>query len=336
MILINGVKLDAEKIPVMKKAALFELNSLYSRDRVDTDTGKVYKTKAGYYSIPSSYVVYDKSKNENVEIRYVKTDTPFMDASGKEVRRYMPHKVSFVGGILLVQVTDPDLLYWLKKHPFLEKEGNNDSRFRLVDAALNASDRQSSQLLEYRAMSLLIGDKQKAIYEQRNFLKSLSLGNNVDNISDDEVTDALITEAKKDPSAFIKKFSSAETDMKSMIYDAEKADYIKVGSESEKWVWGNKAGISAGSTIVNIPSGRVPLDFFMEWLMRTDNSGVLNELQLLTKRIGHSASTPKAKEDTIRELIEQAKELGVEMLGIAKLSEAELRKKIKEAQLVQD
>lgn len=305
MILINGEKMNPNDIPNLPKRAVFQLMGEYTRQEYDKKN-RVYKTiNAQSYTFPTSYVMYDKARGENVEVRYAVTETPSVSMDGKQFKKYMPHKISFQSnGRKFVDPKDKDLYWFMMNCPKLDKgDGKGNPSFFLVSPEKNAKADKEKELMEFTAMAMLVGPNKKSMYEQRRLAEAFRLGS-IDDMDDNMVSTALIKMAKVDPSDFIAKAGSAEINIKVMLSSARKRNYVAWNESTKKFTWGVAISGSAGRDIVTVPVSRDPEEYFIEWLLRTDNSGVLNEIQLLVK----DADQKKAKLDELKEKIENTPE----------------------------
>ncbi len=348
MILINGEKLT--DLPKLPKRKVYELDAKYSRDNANPGESPRRST-ARWVGLPTTYTMFDAKKNDNVEVRYALSDSPFIDQkTGSVQRKYLPYKIGFIGGIKVCEVSDPDLDFFLSNHPNLDKPGAKLVRFKLLSKEVEATESKQKMMVEYEAMSYIIGERSKTIEKQRTVLAVLSPSTVVADLTDDQIVESLSLYAKKDPRAFIKYFDSKETDYKLLIGDAQRKGYIELAEN--KWIWGANTGSSLGKEIVSVPNGRTAIDFFLEYLMRQDNTGVLNEIQILVEQkkpkainadavvpvksvISNVPKAPKAisnENDVITdELKREAKLAGVPLQGIHKMTATTLKAKIDKA-----
>lgn len=289
--------MPAEKIPALPKRAIFKLMGSYTRTEYDKKSRKDRKINAQSFSFPTTYIMFDKERQENVEVRYAISETPSVSMDGKQFKRYTPHKIFFqANGMKIVDPNDKDLYWFMMNSPKLDRgDGTGNPSFFLLSQEKTAEQKREKQLLEHRAMSMLIGEHQKSMYEQRRLVEALGISNDVDQMNDDMVNTALVDYAKADPASFIKKASSQEIEIKLILSTAEKAHYIKYSVDNRKWMWGDAVPGSVGRDIVSVPVSRDPKEYFIEWLLRTDNSGVMNEIQILSKRYDETKAetTPK-------------------------------------------
>lgn len=300
MILINGEKKPSSEIPELKKRAVFQLMGDYTRTEYDKASKKDRRINAQSFSFPASYVMYDKDRGENVEVRYAITETPSVSMDGKQFKKYQPHKIFFQSnGMKFVDPQDKDLYWFMMNSPKLDRgDGKGNPSFFLVSPEKNATEKRQNQLLEHRALSMLIGESKRSMYEQRRLVEAFGLGN-IDEMDDNMVNTVLVDYAKLDPASFIQKIGSQEINIKVVLSGARKSKYIDYNLSNRKWVWGPSVPGSAARDIVVVPVSRDPEEYFIEWLLRTDNSGVLNEIQILVKGAEdrkNLASAPEQKE----------------------------------------
>jgi hypothetical protein len=301
MILINGEKKPANEIDSLPKRAVFQLMGQYTRTEYDKKNRKDRKINAQSFSFPTSYVMYDPVKGENVEVRYAVTETPSVSMDGKQFKKYQPHKLFFQkNGRFFVETKDKDLYWFMMNCPALDKgDGKGNPSFFLVSPEKTATQKRENQLLEHRALSLLIGENKRSMYEQRRLVEAFNLGN-IDEMDDNMINTVLVDHAKADPASFIQQIGSQEINIKVTLSTARKAKYIDYNISNRKWVWGVAVPGSAARDIVVVPVSRHPEEYFIEWLLRTDNSGVMNEIQLLVK----GSEDKKVKLDEVKSRVE--------------------------------
>lgn len=304
MILINGEKMNPNDIPNLKKRAVFQLMGTYTRQEYDKKDRRYRTINAQSFSFPTSYVMYDERRGESVEVRYAVTETPSVSMDGKQFKKYQPHKIIFEkNGMKIVDPKDKDLYFFMMNCPKLDKgDGKGTPSFYLVSPEKNATNNRNKQLMEYTALSMLIGPTKKSMYEQRRLVEALGLSVDVEQMSDDMINTALTTEAKADPEGFIAKSQSAEINIKVLLAGARKSNFINYNVANKKWTWGIAISGSAARDIVVVPVSRDPEEYFIEWLLRTDNSGVLNEIQILVK----GSEEKRAKLVEIKEKLDKA------------------------------
>ncbi len=285
MILINGDKMNPKDLPQLPKKAVFQLIGKYSRQEYDKKNRRYFQINAQSFILPTSYTTHLEERGETVEIRYAKTETPQYTSDGKNVKKYMPNHILFQkNGMLIVNTQDNDLYYFMLNCPKLDKgDGKGNPSFILVNPQKNATDEKLNFRIEHEAVSMLIGKDRKNMYDQRKLAEAFQLDNDVDQLSDEMVTTLLIKHAKKDPRKFLNLISSAEINIKVCIAMGKKNRIIEFETPTRKWKWAEAVN-SAVKDIVVVPVSRDPEEYLIEWFLRTDNSGVLAEIEALTNR----------------------------------------------------
>lgn len=288
MLLVNGQRKPGEELPTLKTKYVFELTEAYS----NYDEKNKRTTKANVFMMTPSYTYYDKKTNDNVEMRYAETEVPYQGGDGKMGKKYSPNRVLFIKGLRVVNTDQPDLYEWLINHPGFEGENKKGPfKFRLISAEKKASKSVFDKTAKFEAMALIMGEKALKEPALRRILISFGEGG-VDDMTPDQVKDSLLKRAESTPHDFIKACMSNDIDIKVLIHDARQQNKLDFVQKTNKWVWGTKAGASAETEIIAVPQGRKAVDWFIEWLMRGDNTGVLNELQIAVNGI---AKTEKNK-----------------------------------------
>lgn len=345
MILINGIRKDAKEIPALKKRAVFELMPQFTDVNINIESRKTKEKRSSYYGMPTTYVA--NIDGDNSEVRYAQRESVSTNQSGAANKTWHPNKITFIGGVLMCEVRDNDLYWFLMNHPKLNREGVQNPVFRLVDHVADAKAKREIQIDKFRALSIINGDNAKDMFDLRRLYGALGLGGNVDELDDSQVTVALSSYAESDPKGFLEKVNSADIDIKSMLSDAQSRGVIKIDTASKKITWGSASLKDNGSLIVSVPAGRQIDEFFVEWLLRTDSSGVLNEIQILTEKKGGSFAKNVNKEPVVSKktpskntgvpdsnLIERALAVGFSKKEIQSLPPAELLKKVEEYEAV--
>ncbi len=297
MILINGEKMPADQIPELKKRAVFKLMGTYTRQEYDKKDKRYRQINAQSYTFPTVYNMYDEKRRETVQVRYALSETPTLGSDNKQFKKYMPHKIAFQpNGMRMVGPEENDLYWFMMNCPKRDKgDGKGSPSFYLDSPESTAKVKRNDALLEHTAVSMLIGPTKKSLYEQRRLIEALGLGD-VNDMTDEMVTTVLISHAKTDPQTFLNKTSSAEINIKVILSGARKSNFIEYVIGNRKWVWGKAVPGSAARDIVVVPVSRDPEEYFIEWLLRTDNSGVLNEIQILVREVEEKRERAKAVE----------------------------------------
>jgi hypothetical protein len=288
MLLINGQR--KTNLQRLKKSYTFELTEDYSY--FNKKSGKLIRSNS--LTIPAFYTKYDSKANDTVEIRYAETEQPYIDSAGKTNKKYAPHKVKFTRGRLVVRADQPDLYEFLINDPGLESNGGK--KFRLKDPVAIAGKSVLDKKLLFEANKLIFGGKEGlSEVELRRVL--LSAGNGDANDLDlDVVKDELLKIADNDPVEFVKMCQSKTMDTKVAFVSAMKKGIIAYEEKTNKFKWGAASG-SKGD-IVAVPRGQSVGDWFVDWLLNVDNTGVLNEINaLLEGKVNKQAPTQgKSKE----------------------------------------
>ncbi len=290
MLLKNGQR--ENNLPKLKKQVVFELTDKYSH--YDKKNKKMIRTNR--LTEPASYLKYDEKSNDNVEIRYAETETPFTDATGKLGKKYYPPKITFAKGLLIVKPTQPDLYEFMINNP--ELESNGGKKFRLKDPIVAATKSVATKQLLFKAQQLILGDKNVALSEKDQRRILLASGHpDVSEMDIELVKETLLKIAEADPIKFIQTCSSKQTDAKGAVVLAHKAGFLACDTDKQIWKWGANSG--ADGNIVTVPRGQSIGDWFTDWLLNTDNSGVLAQINLLldgkaTKK-EQALGAPKAK-----------------------------------------
>lgn len=268
----------------MDKVKVFELTESYSYFNK-----KAQKTvRSNTFFEPASYSKYDAKMNDTVEIRYAETANAY-EKDGKTGTKYFPHKIKFAKGLLVVKPTQPDLYEFLLNSP--SNEANGGKKFRLKDPVMAATKSVENRKRLFEAQELIFNTLSEK--DKRRILLSSNY-QDANEIDVEIVDEELLKIAEKDPAAFIKMAASKKLDAKGSVVMGIKKGFLKVDEDKQIWSWGANAG--ASGNIVTVPRGQSLGDWFAEWMLSTDNSGVLNHLNNLLngKAPKENTAEPKA------------------------------------------
>ena len=208
------------------------------------------------------------------------------DSNGKNIAEIEP--VSFVYGFLIVEKEQTDLFFWLNNHPLNQNNPkyldenvrpNKPFAFRQI-----LPDQENATFFDHEMavakVVTMLGDSRKVSDKTlKHLAKSYGFGSTLDKGRKDLVA-FVLRKAKENPSRILNDLSSAKTEIRSIIADAEIYGIIKQDSPYWKWCDTAKGKRSVNQGIIcQVANGLEPMDFFVDWIREKDNSGVFNQLK---------------------------------------------------------
>jgi hypothetical protein len=239
--------------------------------RVKDPANKVYRLLQGAptsATIPSTDIIFDSSKNTNVEIRYAPGEGSIIVTDQAEKVRREP--IIFRNGLLLVSKQNPTLISYLDSCNY---NLNNPNRrtdvtaiFKIVDKTKDYKKVNTRELLKAEIVtSVLKIPLDKLLQVSRVY------GINIDR-DVDEIRHDLKMRALKDPKRFHEILNSESTDAKSLILEAKARGVLTIKGQAIKWA-------KSGGTIVNAPLGIKPVDHLTDLCMTDEGSEFVKELK---------------------------------------------------------
>ena len=240
------------------------------------------------FSIDATYQWYSPFTGMQVNLTYTKNYQP--DNNG--VNRSPINQVSFEYGIVTVDKEESDLYFWLLNHPlnqtnpkYLEDENQRPPKPFLFRQLL--PDREANVFIDHEKtvskVILMITDPTMKQYINDEALKHLAKSygyGSVLNSGRKDLEKFVIGFAKKHPQKVLDDLTSAATEIRAVLADAEQYGVIKFDFPYVKWVDLSKGKRTVNNgIIVQCPSGLDPMDFFVNWMREKDNSGVYNQLK---------------------------------------------------------
>ncbi len=330
MILIDGER--KTDLPKLKRPAVFKLNHKYRG--INNAMSPAEETIVRHKGFPTFCHIDDPEKG-GVEMRYTKSVQPKQEKGGGTIPIYTPTRIEFLMGFIVVLPNQPDLYYFLKNSPWFSEDESKNS-FYEVNKSKDADKNVSKVISTFNAQQYVLGDKALDPKEKKRVAVALgALG--VDQMGPSEIDNYLLGFIDQDANKFLEEVQSKKLDVKVLVNEANNYGIIKYNGR--EWGWVDDEG--KFSTIVAVPRGMdsLPMDWFIEWLLDTDNTGVLQEIE---KRVASDDSTEPVEsenqesgDDELETLRARGKELGIPYAHV--MGEAKLRDAItlKEESLVQ-
>jgi len=316
MLLVD--KKQKQNLPKLGKSRRFELlNSQYEDNRViNKRSGKKHIRKNVTYRLPAVYTRFNKDTNQPEEYRYAVREIPVRTGKEAGITRYAPDKITFTSSTLVVSVDQPDLYEFLVQSPWIEKDGNNNPKFRELDPVRDSVSRLEKEKIKNKAKSVILNDVHPEL-TLRRVLAAL-LGDSTEHHID-IVKDKLLTFAESKPKEFLDAIGSKDTEIKSMITELTHKQVISLNPDKRQWEWGAKTA-DAGNMICQCPQGKNETDWLVDTLLR-EKELMKSFKQILGRRDDSN------KTDERKELERKSKALKCGK-GMAFMSDEQLQAKI--------
>lgn len=247
-----------------KKPYVFELTKSY-RDSSNPNRRK-YPVQ---YILKGTDIIYDPITNQNRKIRYAPGEKSiFVDEQSENVK---VSSIVFKNGTLMVRKTQPHLYEYMmacnanSDNP--NRTGTKRGVFRLKDSSKDIVNNMQFAEKQMEAMNLVFN-----LDEEKLLAHAMVMGINI-NRGLQEIKYDLKIMAEKDPAKFIEEFNDPKAEKKYHILLAE--DYDIIGHDHYEYFW-KRAGQK--QTIVNIPIGKNPIDYFVNFLYEKDGEVVYSQI----------------------------------------------------------
>lgn len=298
MLFKDGVKVTPTAQLKGKDTVTFQLAAAYIAV-VPLGNGRSKRMAPRNFLLPAEYTYIDK-KDGPCMLRYAETINNSINKQGNPVKLFAPDSINFIAGVLVVKKNQPDLLEFLLNHPLNASNPDRDdtqhARFYEVDPVKAEEEEFQHRVSTFEVTELIM--KTMTEQEQRTALKIYG-EMNVDHLDPKIVRNRLITIAtdmvmsKKDPrygpQGFMRTIGAPTMKIKALVQDAIDRDLIKFDGKN-RWIW--LEGDAKGNVIVPVPSGQNHIDYFVDWMVNRDDSGVKG---LLEEMVGFAQAEEKSK-----------------------------------------
>jgi hypothetical protein len=245
-----------------KKPYLFKLTKSYPNNTVN----RLYPPR---FIIKGIDIIYDAATGMQRQIRYAPGEKSiFVDEQSDNVKI---GNIVFINGQLMVKKTQPLLYQFLMASNRNEGNPNRDrgvlASFMLVDDDSSAKDNLANAEKQIEAMNIVFN-----ISEDKLLAHAMILGVDI-NRPIEQVKFDLKVKAEANPVKFIKDFNDPKAEKKYHVLLAE--DYDIIGHDHYQYYW--KRGREK-DVIVNIPIGKSPVDYFVDFLYEKDGEAVYSQI----------------------------------------------------------
>ena len=239
--------------------------------RVKEEKNKIYKLKAGKptaSTVPTTDIIYDKSKNQNVEIRYAPGESSIVVSEQSEKVRREP--IIFRNGILMVPKENATLISYLETSNY--NLSNPDRRtditgiYEILDRTQDYKKVNNAELLKAEIITAVMKTPLDKLLQVAR-VYGIDIDTDVD-----EIKHNLKSRALRDPKRFHEILNSEATGAKSLILEAKARNILKVKGQSISWV-------KSGGVIVNAPLGIKAVDHLTDLCLTDEGREFVVELK---------------------------------------------------------
>jgi hypothetical protein len=284
-------------------------------------TGSVKHTKTGFvrayppsFSIPAFTVSLDE-KGDARNLSYVPSQKSVWAEEHTNVGSTKVQKPRFNNGILLVKDNQKNLLEFLRRHPWNEK--NKDWGVSKVKSAFR--ERNVVEMTQKRNAEIKkITNATRMVYELDFTTKILPiaqyLGFETNTDSSSIIYDMLMF-AQANPERFIELLDSEMVDRQNTVNRAAKLGIIRTTPDTISW--------ADGRQIVKVPQSHNPVEYLAKVSFDTNYHGTWAEINRQLDNLGQNKPAPDAVatnppslaqelgELTVQELFERAREANI-------------------------
>lgn len=218
---------------IKKKSREFEINP--DRVRKDSHGNPKFPKSLG---ITTRFTAFNVKEKRNVDVRIAEFVGSRNLPNGHTQKSYFPGQL-FINGQFKKTANDDEFL-WFMIHPNEEnstlRETGKGWRYRFMDKEAAANKKVDFRAKRARAEALIAGDHALTINQLRQIAKGMNV-DGVDNLSHDEVRDALFTIADRNPIDFYEKAKSPEIIFNGVVQDAIDKEklYLRTDNGLRKW-----------------------------------------------------------------------------------------------------
>lgn len=231
----------------------------------ESKTPRVYQVSNGggvYYKLRSRPIVFDGKTNTSRQLRYCPAEKSVFKDEQSENAVVSP--VVFRDKLLVVPVTQPNLIKYLDLHPDNEKNGG--SSFKLLNKEQNVEKEVEKEFKSHDAVAFI---KARPIEELIPLAQALRIEVNQSNIN---IKRDLVRFAKSKPEEFLSMTTNPLVEARSVVTSAFDFDIIRNNGGAVVWVDTNKM-------IVSIPAGQEKTEVMTRFVMTDAGASVLGEIE---------------------------------------------------------
>jgi hypothetical protein len=301
------------------KSIVFELTDQYRapKGRVKDHMKKNRDQQAKQLTIPTIFTKYDEVKKDTIQYQYANSVNT-KQVGDKMMTVYSPHKIFILNGKLIVGSSQPDLYTFMMMNPSLAGNGKN-ARFRKIDLSEQAKDELAREQALFEAKKIIMDKEQGWAYDKLVRI-AVNLGANLgDKPEEAVIKNFLLSKANENPVKFRETCYHPFVDMKYLIGQNINQAFITFKEETREWLWADAMGkTNSGMLIATTPPGMEPMVWFMDFISRSKNETLLDQLKAnigFTDKLNESVvapvlETPKIENGKVRnsEFLELEKE----------------------------
>jgi len=244
------------------KPYLFKLTKSYPNNT----TSRLYPPR---FIIKGQDLIYDAVTGTRRKIRYAPGEKSiFVDEQSDNVTI---GSIVFYNGNLIVKKTQPLLYQFLMASNYNKDNPNRDRSasivYSLQDSSRNIGEDVALAEKQVEAIGLVF-----SLSEDKLLAHAMVMGVDI-NRGVDEVKFDLKVKAEANPVKFLKDFNDPKAEKKYHVLLAE--DYNIIGHDHYQYFWLRDGG---KDTIVNIPVGKSPIDYFVDFLYENDGEAVYSQI----------------------------------------------------------
>lgn len=213
--------------------------------------------------------IYDEDKNQVREMRYCPNEPSiWRDEQSENAKK---ESVIFRDGTLVAPKRKPNLMLYLDKHP--DNIANGGNVFKEVRNEFDAEKTLKKEFAVTDAVAMVRDTSIEDLLPVAMFYNI-----NIDRPTS-EIRFDLLKEAKANPEKFISSFDNPMVKTRSMVYQAQQYQLIKLKPEGAYWFDSNRL-------IVANPTGQKPLDTLTRYCMTEKGASVLASIEDSLSKLG--------------------------------------------------